>query len=226
MPVCHNPLGTVMSDERKSALVDLAARHDVAIVEDGVYAELVHDRDRRPVKAFDQKGLVMFCGSFSKALAPGLRIGWIEAGRFRDRIEALKGITSLMTATLPQLAVAELLESGFYDRYAKRLRLLVADQTSRYLQAFDEILPAGTRMTRPAGGNLIWVQLPRGVDGTALYQRLLEQGIGVFPGEIFSSAGKHRGFVRISCSTPWSEAIERAIEAISRTCRELQKKSA
>ena len=227
MTTCHNPLGTVMSDDRKAALVDLTAGHDVAIVEDGVYAELVYsDRDRRPAKAFDRKGLVMFCGSFSKALAPGLRIGWIEAGRFRDRIEALKGITSLMTATLPQLAVAELLESGFYDRYSKRLRLRAADQTSRYLQAFDDILPEGTRMTRPAGGNLIWVQLPNGIDGTALYQRLLEQGIGIFPGEIFSSGGTHRGFVRISCGTPWSAAIERAIDAIGRTCRELQKKSA
>jgi DNA-binding transcriptional MocR family regulator len=227
MTTCHNPLGTVMTDAAKSDLVELTARHNIPLVEDGVYAELVYsEADRRPAKAFDRKGLVIFCGSFSKALAPGLRIGWIEAGRFRGRIEALKGITSLMTAALPQLAVAELLESGFYDRYAKRLRVQAADQTSGYLQALADVFPPGTRMTRPAGGNLIWVQLTSGLDGTALYKSLLEQGIGIFPGEIFSAGGKHRGFVRISCGTPWSPAIERAIGVIGRTCRELRFQSA
>ena len=114
MPTCHNPLGSVMSDAAKSDLVTLTARYDVALVEDGVYAELVYDDTRRrPAKAFDRRGLVLYCGSFSKSIAPGLRVGWVEPGRFRDRVAGFKGITSLMTAALPQLAVAELLESGF-----------------------------------------------------------------------------------------------------------------
>jgi DNA-binding transcriptional MocR family regulator len=222
MTTCHNPLGSVMSDAAKAELVALTARHDTALIEDGLYAELVYDDTlRRPAKAFDRKGLVLFCGSFSKVLAPGLRVGWIEAGRFRNRVEALKSITSMMTAALPQLAVAELLESGFYDRYIKRLRLRVADQTSRYIHALSEAFPAGTRMTRPAGGNLIWVQLPEGADGSLLYQRTLEQGIGIFPGEIFSAEAKHRGFVRVSCGMPWSPAIDRAVAALGRLSREL-----
>ena len=222
MTTCQNPQGTVMSDEAKAELVALTARLDVALIEDGVYAELVYDETkRRPAKAFDKKGLVLFCGSFSKVVAPGLRVGWVEAGRFRDRVEALKGVTSLMTSALPQLAVAELLESGFYDRYIKRMRLIAADQTSRYIQELGAVLPPGTRMTRPAGGNLAWVQLPRSVDGTRLYQRLLEQGVGIFPGEIFSSSGKHRGFVRVGCGMPWTPAIERAVGIIGRTCHEL-----
>jgi DNA-binding transcriptional MocR family regulator len=224
MTTCQNPQGTVMSDEAKAELVALTARHDVPLVEDGVYAELVYDETmRRPAKAFDRKGLVLFCGSFSKVIAPGLRVGWMEPGRFRDRVEALKGVTSLMTSSLPQLGVTELLESGFYDRYIKRVRLVCADQVGRYLQALTDAMPAGTRMTRPAGGNLAWVQLPAGVDGTRLYHRLIEQGIGIFPGEIFSAGAKHRGFVRIGCGTPWSPAIERAIGAIGRTCRELMR---
>ena len=224
MTTCQNPQGTVMSDAAKAELVDLTARHDVALVEDGVYSELVFDETlRRPAKAFDRKGLVLFCGSFSKVLGPGLRVGWMETGRFRDRVEGLKGITSLMTSALPQLAVTELLESGFYDRYIKRVRLTCADQIGRYIQGLTDSMPAGTRMTRPAGGNLLWVQLPRGVDGTRLYQRLLEQGIGIFPGEIFSAGAKHRGFVRIGCGMEWSPAIERGIGAVGRTCRELMR---
>jgi DNA-binding transcriptional MocR family regulator len=222
MTTCQNPQGTVMSDEAKAELVAITARHDVALVEDGVYAELVYDETRRrPAKAFDRKGLVLFCGSFSKVVAPGLRVGWVEAGRFRDRVEALKGVTSLMTAALPQMAVTELLESGFYDRYIRRTRMIAADQTRIYMQALTDAFPPGTRMTRPAGGNLIWVQLPTGVDGTRLYSRLLEQGIGIFPGEIFSAGAKHRGFVRIGCGMPITPAIERAIGIIGRTSREL-----
>ncbi len=220
MTTCHNPLGTVMSDEAKKDLVALTARHGIPIVEDGAYSDLAFDeRSRRPAKAFDQKGLVVFCGSFSKVLAPGLRLGWIEAGRFRDRIKAYKGVTSGMTSALPQLAVAELLATRYYDRHIKRLRLQVAEQTRLYAQVLRDVLPAGTRMTSPAGGNLLWVQLP-GVDATAVYRRLLEQGVGVFPGEIFSLRGKHRSFLRISCGALWSPSIERAIELLGKTVAE------
>ncbi len=224
MTTCQNPQGTVMSDAAKENLVALTARYDIPLVEDGVYAELVYDETmRRPAKAFDRKGLVLFCGSFSKVIAPGLRVGWMETGRFRDRVEGLKGITSLMTSSLPQLAVTELLESGFYDRYIKRVRMLCADQVSRYIQELTDVMPHGTRMTRPMGGNLLWAQLPNGVDGTRLYKRLLEQGVGIFPGEIFSAGAKHRGFVRIGCGLPWSPTVERAIAAIGRTCRDLMR---
>ena len=161
----------------------------------------------------------IYLGSFSKVLAPGLRLGWIEAGRFRDRIKAFKGVTSGMTPALPQLAVAELLATRYYDRHLKRLRLQVAEQTRLYAQLLRDVLPPGTRMTSPAGGNLLWVQLP-GVDGTVVYRRLLQQGVGVFPGEIFSLRGKHRSFLRISCGAVWSPAIERAIELLGRTVAE------
>jgi DNA-binding transcriptional MocR family regulator len=194
----------------------LTARHGVPLVEDGAYSELAFDeRNRRPAKAFDQTGLVIFCGSFSKVLAPGLRLGWIEAGRFRDRIKAYKGVTSGMTSALTQLAVADLLETRSYDRHIKRLRLRIAEQMRLYARALHNALPAGARMTAPAGGNLLWVQLP-GVDGTGVYRSLLQQGVGVFPGEIFSLRGRHRSFLRISCGAVWSPSIERAIGVLGK----------
>lgn len=227
MTTCHNPLGSVMTIDAKRQLVTLATKHEIAVIEDGVYSELVYDEaDRRPAKAFDAKGLVLFCGSFSKALAPGLRVGWIDPGRFGARIQALKGVTSLMTSALPQFAVAELLESGFFDRYIRRLRLDVAAQTMRYIDALGEVLPPGSRLTRPAGGNLVWVQLPPRVDGTELYRRLLERGIGVFPGEVFSAGSKHRNFVRVSSGARWSPAIERSIGMLGQIAGELAGRSA
>jgi DNA-binding transcriptional MocR family regulator len=222
MTTCHNPLGSVMSDQRKRELVALTARYQVPLIEDGAYSELVYDEtQRRPAKTFDRDGLVLYCGSFSKALAPGLRVGWIEAGRFRDRVEALKGVTSLMTATLPQLAVAELLESGFFQRHVNRLRILLANQNAKYVQALGEVLPPGSRLTRPAGGIPVWVQLPKKVDGTLLYRRLLDENIGVFPGEVFSAGAKHRGFIRVSTGPAWSPAVERALATIGRLATEM-----
>jgi DNA-binding transcriptional MocR family regulator len=224
MTTCHNPLGSAMADGAKKELVALTARYGVPLVEDGAYAELAFDeRDRRPAKAFDQRGQVIFCGSFSKVLAPGLRLGWIEAGRFRDRIAALKGVTSGMTSVLPQLALAELLATRYYDRHIKRLRLRSAEQTRRFAQALRDALPSGARMTAPAGGVLLWVQLP-GVDATAVYRSLLQQGIGVFPGEIFSLRGKHRSFLRISCGAAWSPVIERAIGLLGKAVAEAASK--
>lgn len=225
MTTCHNPLGFVMDDAAKADLVELAARHDTAIIEDGVYGDLVYDDvRRRPAKAFDRRGLVLYCASFSKSLAPGLRVGWVEAGRFGARVEALKSITSIVAPALPQLAVAELLESGFYGRYVRRIRLRLADQMRQYIHAVTEAFPADTLMTRPAGGNLLWLQLPSNVDGTALYRRALDLGISVFPGEIFSNDGKYQNFVRLSCGTPWSPAMERAIGTLGRLSRELADK--
>jgi len=188
-----------MSDEAKKDLVALTARYGVPLVEDGAYSDLAFDeRSRRPAKAFDRKGLVVYCGSFSKVLASG------------------------MTTALPQLAVADLLATRYYDRHIKRLRLQVAEQTRLYAQVLRDVLPSGTRMTSPAGGNLLWVQLPN-VDGTAVYRKLLQQGVGVFPGEIFSLRGKHRSFLRISCGAVWSPAIERGIELLGRTVAEVSR---
>ena len=217
MTTCHNPLGCVMSDSSKEALVSLVARMGVALIEDDVYGELAHSDTRpRPAKAFDRTGHVMLCSSASKSLAPGLRVGWIVPGRYQRRAEVMKSVTSRVTSALPQLGLAGLLETGFYPRYIRRVRQQVAQQVTRYAVAVDQLFPAGTRITRPAGGTVLWVQLPGRVDGTTLYRRALEKGISIMPGEIFSLGRRHRRFIRISCAHPWSARIERGLTELAR----------
>jgi DNA-binding transcriptional MocR family regulator len=217
MTTCHNPLGCVMTDAAKEALVTLVTRAGVALIEDDVYGELAHTPTRpRPAKAFDRRGHVLLCSSVSKSLAPGLRIGWLMPGRYRQRAELVKSVTSRVTSALPQLGLAELLETGFYPRYIRRVRQQVADQVARYAAAMEDAFPAGTRMTRPAGGTVLWVQLPGQVDGTTLYHRALEKGVSIMPGEIFSLRHRHRRFIRISCAHPWSARIDRGIAELAR----------
>jgi DNA-binding transcriptional MocR family regulator len=220
MTTCHNPLGSVMTDSAKEALVTLVTRMGVALIEDDVYGELAHSETRpRPAKAFDRRGHVMLCSSVSKSLAPGLRVGWIVPGRYQRQTELVKSVTSRITSALPQLGLAALLETGFYPRYVRRLRQQVADQVARYAAAAENVFPVGTRITRPAGGTVLWLQLPGRIDGTTLYHRALEKGISIMPGEIFSLGRRHRRFIRISCAHPWSPRIERGMTELARLAR-------
>jgi DNA-binding transcriptional MocR family regulator len=224
MTTCHNPLGCVMTDADKEALVALVTRAGIALIEDDVYGELAHrDTRPRPAKAFDRRGHVILCSSISKSLSPGLRVGWVVPGRYRQRAEIVKSVTSRVTSTLPQLGLAELLDTGFYPRFIRRLRHQLADQVARYTAAAEGAFPPGTRISRPAGGTVLWVQLPGRVDGTLLYQRALEHGISIMPGEIFSLGRRHRRFVRVSCAHPWSPRIERGIAELARLARSLSR---
>src|SRR5262245_54891084 len=147
MPNCHNPLGFVLPDETKKALVELTARHGVALIEDDIYGDLVlNGPRRRTAKSFDRDGLVLLCSSFSKVLSPGYRVGWVAGGRFHDEINRLKFLSTVAAPSLPQLAVGEFLETSGYDRHIKRLSVSLADQIERVRHAVARYFPAGTRV--------------------------------------------------------------------------------
>lgn len=217
VPSFSNPLGSCMPDESRRELVELLGRHDVPLVEDDIYGDLHFDPDRpRLCRAFDRKGLVIVCSSVSKSLAPGYRIGWIAAGRFRDTIERLKFAHSVSSPTLPQMAVAEFLRSGGYDHHLRALRRHLADQVARYGAEIAARFPAGTRISRPRGGFVLWVELPRGTSALDLQERALAQGVVVAPGPVFSASGRFANFVRINCGFPWNAATESALATVAR----------
>jgi DNA-binding transcriptional MocR family regulator len=219
MTNCHNPLGYVLSDDYKKSLVELTARHNVAVIEDDVYGDLPLNGPRpRVAKSFDRKELVMLCSSFSKILSSGFRVGWVVAGRFAAEVQRLKFLTSVATASLPQLAVAELMASGSYDRHLKRLRTVVAARVEDTRRAIARYFPEGTCVSRPAGGYLLWVQLPPRVDGLKLYRAALEQHICILPGTIFSGVGHYKNYIRISCGDTRSEARDQALATLGRLC--------
>jgi DNA-binding transcriptional MocR family regulator len=222
MTNCHNPLGYILSDERKKALVELLAKHQVPLIEDDIYGDLAFDLHRpKAAKAFDRTGMVLLCSSFSKVLAPGFRVGWVEAGRFRDAVERLKFLFTIATPSLPQLVVATFLESGGYDRYLRRLRLAFSEQVQATSQAIAKYFPSGTRLTRPAGGYLLWVELPKAVNALKLFRQALAENITILPGQIFSASGKFPSHIRISCGYPWSDDVDRALLTLGKLCEKL-----
>ena len=196
-----NPLGCCMPEENKRALVELLARFQVPLIEDDIYGELSFSGKRPGVaKAYDKKGLVLLCSSFSKDISPSFRVGWIAPGRYRARVEQLKMATNIATAILPQLAIARFLESGGYDRHLRTIRRAYAQKVSQMVQAVLRYFPEGTRVSSPAGGFVVWVQLPGEVDSLVLYQRALAAGITLAPGHIFSATAKYRSFIRLNAA--------------------------
>ena len=219
MTNCHNPLGYVLSDQYKKDLVELTARWDVAVIEDDVYGDLAFQGPRPcAAKSFDKKGLVLLCSSFSKILSPGYRLGWVAAGRFRAEVERLKFLANVANPSLHQMVVAEFLDSGGYDRHLKRLRATLATQVDRVRQALAKYFPEGTRISRPAGGYMLWVELPPRVDALSLYRAALTKNISILPGAVFSATNRFKHHIRINCGHTWSEAYDRALLTLGRLC--------
>jgi DNA-binding transcriptional MocR family regulator len=217
-----NPSGALMPDDAKRELVKMLARREIPLIEDDIYGDLHFDGARpRPARAFDRHGLVMLCGSFSKTLAPGYRVGYVAPGRYRDAVERLKFAQTVATPTLAQMAIADFLENGGYERHLRRLRRALCEQVARVSEAIAEHFPAGTRISRPRGGFLLWVEMPPGKSALELHDRALARGVSVAPGPIFSAKQRFTSCIRVSCGYPWSDAIEQGVRTLGKIAGEL-----
>lgn len=215
-PNVHNPLGCVMPDDRKRELVSLLATHAVPAIEDNTYGELAFGEVRpRSLRTFDTAGLVITCGSFSKTLAPEYRVGWVIPGPYRDPVLHLKLATTAATAVPPQLALAAYLASGGYEHHLRRLRRALQGTVDRFSFEIMERFPEGTRISRPAGGYLLWVQLPEGVDTVALQRHAVSRGLSVAPGPAFSASGAFSNYLRINAGHPWSARTRDALDLLA-----------
>lgn len=215
-PTVHNPLGTVMSEDRKEELARLLARFGVPAIEDDTYGDLCFaDVRPRSLQAFDKAGLVLSCGSFSKTLAPEYRLGWVIPGGYRERVLHYKLATTVATTVPTQLAVAEYLSSGRYDPYLRRLRRTFQVNVDRFSFEITKRFPEGTRISRPAGGFLLWVQLPDGTDTVALQRRALRHALSVAPGAAFSATGAFGSYIRINAGYSWSERTGKALDLLA-----------
>ena len=224
MPNFQNPLGFQMPDARKRELVALAARRGVPLIESAVYDELYFGGAHPgTLKAYDAQGMVLHCGSFSKSLAPAYRVGWAAAGRYRDQVEKLKFLNTLTTPSAPQQAIARYLEQDGYEHHLRRLRRLYAQQASLMAAAVQRFFPEGTRVSRPQGGYVLWVELPRAVDSMRLYHQALERGITVGPGYMFSATAAYANFIRLNYSYAWSAQTEQALRTVGRLAATLRR---
>lgn len=222
LPAFSNPLGASMSDDDKRRLVALLKEREVPLIEDDVFGALPFGpRRTRTCKSYDDSGLVLFCSSFSKTLAPGYRVGWVAPGRYYHAVRMAKLTHTLATATLPELAIASFLAEGGYDHWLRSVRAIYKDSVTRMRRAILEEFPAGTAVTAPQGGFLLWVTMPPQVDALELYERALAKGISIAPGHMFSLEQRHTSCIRISCGERWSPRLAGAIRTLGGLARRL-----
>ncbi|MDD0811911.1 PLP-dependent aminotransferase family protein [Curvibacter sp. RS43] len=211
VPHLQMPNGALMPDEHKARLVDFCVRHQLALIEDDIYRELVERNEpQRPLKAWDRQGQVIYCVSFNKTLAPGLRQGWMNGGRWHTRIHMLKFAKTRNMQVWAQLLAARAVESAAYDRHLRRMRQVLRQQRERSVQAVARYFPVGTRLSVPAGGLSLWIELPPGVSSSQLFEQALALGIRVAPGPMFSNSGRYERFLRLSCGLPFTPDVEAA----------------
>lgn len=218
IPSFNNPVGALMPEETKKRLVQLINHHDIPLIEDDIYGDLCYDEIRpRAVKSYDTEGRVLLCSSVSKTLEPQLGIGWVMPGKYQEQIEYERFLTSITSFRLPQLAVAELLAHGGYERHLRQAREVYRQRRDRLIDLVGEHFPEGTRMSRPQGGFVAWIEMPYWVNSTKLYIAAREGGVLIAPGEIFSSnPKKYLHSIRISYAKAWTDEREIAIKELGR----------
>jgi len=219
-PNFNNPDGSCIPDPAKAEIAAIAASRDVPVIEDDVYGELCFG-DRRPhcIKSHDTTGGVLHCSSFSKTLVPGFRVGYLLPGRYAAKAFEIKATTNVCCATPTQMAVAAYLAQGGFERHLRRVRI-VLERQARIMQAHIlRHFPPGTRVTQPTGGTVLWVQLPETADAITLFYEAKLRGIGVAPGNIFSSTDQFKHFLRISYGNAWTPRVEGAVATLGELAR-------
>jgi DNA-binding transcriptional MocR family regulator len=220
VPNFSNPIGSCMPDDKKKQLVELITRHQIPLIEDDIYGELYFGRHRpKTCKSFDKEGWVLYCSSLSKSLAPGYRIGWTIPGRFTEELVRTKLMHTVTGTSITQQAIAHFLSIGRYEYHLKKLRKALHTQCLRYLQGIMTWFPADTRVSRPQGGFVLWVELDRKINTYRLYQEALKHNISVAPGRLFSAQSQFSNCLRISYAHPWDNEVEEGLKTLGRLIR-------
>ncbi|WP_431264947.1 PLP-dependent aminotransferase family protein [Roseateles chitinivorans] len=227
VPNFSNPIGRRADDAAKQALLALCARHSTVVIEDDIYGDLAWDNSRPfPLRRWGSDDRVITCGSFSKSLAPGLRVGWLLGGAWTEALIRAKYFSTYGNASLPQLALIDYLGRHQQERHFRRLRRAIAENAERLRDAIFRHWPDGTCSGDPRGGLSLWVQLPAGADGSRLAEVAMAEGIGITPGRHFSSFGDYTDHVRLSCGLPWSPELSRAMRRLGALIRDQQESAA
>ena len=217
VPHLQNPLGSIMPDAHKARLVALCEAQHIPLIEDDSYSALANSEvPLTPAKAWDSSGNVIYCASLHKILAPGLRLGWMVAGRWQARVNMLKYAQTRYNEELPQIIVAQFIASSAYDRHLRRLSNALKSQRERSAEVISAYFPPGTRLTMPDGGVSLWVELPQKLSSRIVFDAALKAGILVSPGLLYSNSNRFDHFMRINCGSPYSEELDLGLRCLGR----------
>ncbi|GAB3162869.1 aminotransferase-like domain-containing protein [Telluribacter humicola] len=212
-----NPTGSCIPDENKKHIVELLEKHQIPLIEDDLYGDVYFSPSRpKSCKTYDESGIVLWCGSVSKTLAPGYRVGWIAPGKYLDKVKKLKLYHTVATTTLTHEVVANFLENGRYEHHLRKLRQVLHGNSLRFIQAIGDHFPEGTKVTCPRGGFMLWVELNKGIDTYELHRRLNQEKISIAPGRMFTLQDQYTHCMRLSYGMKWTPEVEAALQKVGR----------
>lgn len=216
-----NPLGSCMPDEHKKEVVRLMEKHNVPLIEDDMYGDVYFSHHRpKSCKTYDETGNVLWCGSVSKTLAPGYRVGWVAPGRFKEKIIRTKLYHSISSTTITQEAIGSFLENGRYENHLRKLRHKLHTNCLQYLRTISESFPEDTKVSRPQGGFILWLELNKKIDTVALYEQALKYKISIAPGRMFTLQKQYNNCVRLSYGLSWTDKVENGLRVLGKLAKE------
>jgi DNA-binding transcriptional MocR family regulator len=216
----NNPLGSSIPAENKKEITEFMAKHRVAIIEDDLYGDLYFGSSR-PLccKSFDTTGNVLWCGSISKTLAPGYRVGWVAPGKYKEQVLRQKLFSSVSSVALQQEAVASFFETGRYENHLRKLRSTLHSNSLKMADAVVRHFPEGTRVSRPNGGFMLWIELDQKYNTSELFDTLIKHRISIAPGRMFTLQNQYHHCMRLSFGFVWNEKIEEAVATIGKVLK-------
>lgn len=217
LPNFHNPAGVTLSEERRYQLVEVAGRYGVPILEDDPYGELRFEgKDLTPITVLHKEN-VIYLSTFSKTLAPGIRLGWISAPeRVIHRLIMAKQAADLHTSSFVQMVANDICQRGILRRHVTLIRKTYRERRDVMLRAMEEFFPAGVTWTRPEGGMFLWVRLPEHVDAAELLKIALQEKVAFVPGEVFFPNGGGHNTMRLNYSNAAPAMIQEGIMRLGR----------
>ena len=229
IPTFHNPKGTTMSYEKREKVYEMCKRYKVLILEDNPYGELRFAGEEVPtIKSMDKDGIVVYCGSFSKILSAGMRVGFVSAPEavFQKMVVA-KQVEDVHTNQFFQMMCAEFMERCDMDGHIRTVCSIYQEKCGLMLSELDKKMPECVKYTRPCGGLFVWLTLPEGADLDLYVKKCLERKVAVVPGTAFDpdGAGGPVTSFRITYSTPTREQIVEGVSVLAEVAREMFEKN-
>ncbi|ALL08821.1 GntR family transcriptional regulator [Pedobacter sp. PACM 27299] len=212
-----NPLGCLMPDEHKKELVSMLTEYDIPLIEDDLYGNLFFGTERpKPCKYYDEAGIVMWCGSVSKTLAPGYRVGWVAPGKYKEKIIRQKLVQTISTPSMYQEVIADFMEHGGYDHHLRTLRSKLYTNCLKYQGAIEAYFPSNTKISQPQGGFMLWLELDKKIDTAELFDQAIKQKISFAPGRMFTQYNQYNNCMRLNFALDWNEKLESDIKRLGR----------
>jgi DNA-binding transcriptional MocR family regulator len=223
VPNFQNPSGRTWSLERRRALLAIAAKYDIPIIEDNPYGELYFDAEQpTAIQELDTEGRVISLGTLSKTFCPGLRLGWVSAREdILRKFGLIKQATDLNTSTLDQMIAAEYLKQYDFEKDVAEKRIEYRKRRDAMVKAIKEEMPSEITFETPHGGLFLWLQMPRHINARAMMNRALQHGVAICPGEGFYPQAPELNTIRLNFSCMPEERIREGIKRLAKVTREM-----